>query len=103
MWATEASTREDRRSGRHGSTIGQGTRSLAFFKTQVKKRAITDWREEIIKRSQGKRSFRVPAEGRVPRIPSGLWRAPKELASRFFQIVSGHAMIAPFLKMCVCV
>ena len=31
-------------------------------------------------------------------IPIGLQKAPKELASRFFQLSSGHAMIAPFLK-----
>ena len=33
-----------------------------------------------------------------PRIPRPLQRAPKGLASLFFQIASGHAMIAPFLK-----
>ena len=57
-----------------------------------------EWREEIIKRSQGRRSFRAPKEGRVPRIPPGLWNAPKEIASRFFQLASGHTMIAPFLR-----
>ena len=30
--------------------------------------------------------------------PRELQRAPTELASRFFQLASGHAMIAPFLK-----
>ena len=93
--AREGKTRPPRR---HYSTIRQGTRSLSFLKAQIKKKANMEWREEIIKRSQGRRSFRVPKEGRVPRIPPGLWNAPKEIASRFFQIASGHVMIAPFLR-----
>ena len=40
-WATEAATREDKRSGRYDGTIRQRTRSLAFFKAQIKKRAVT--------------------------------------------------------------
>ena len=34
----------------------------------------------------------------VPRIPTTLGRTRKSLASRFFQLMSGHAMIAPFLR-----
>ena len=48
--------------------------------------------------SSGNRSFRVPAESEIPKIPIELRKAPKELASRFFQLASGHAMIAPFVK-----
>ena len=40
----------------------------------------------------------MPPEGRIPKISIALQKAPKELASRFFQLASGHAMIAPFLK-----
>ena len=100
VWATEASNREDktRSAGGHDSTTRQGTRSLSFFKTQIKKRANMEWREEVTKRSQERRSFRIPREGRIPRTPPGLRNAPKEIASRFFQIASGHAMMAPFLK-----
>ena len=105
MWATDASAREERTrigSSRIGGSRGcasmQGTKSMTFLKTQLKKKAAREWREEIIRRSQGRRSFRVPAEGERPRIPPGLQRTPKELASRFFQLSSEHAMIAPFLK-----
>ena len=34
----------------------------------------------------------------IPKIPEALRKAPKALASRFFQLASGHAMTAPFLK-----
>ena len=34
----------------------------------------------------------------VPRIPAALGRTEKGLASRFFQLASGHAMTAPFLR-----
>ena len=55
MWATEAAAREDRkRTGSYGNNIRSGTRSLAFVKTRIKKRAIKEWREEIVRRSQGK-------------------------------------------------
>ena len=71
---------------------------MAFLKAQRKRKAVREWREEIIQRCQGGRTFRAPAEGEVPRIPAELRRAPKELASRFFQLASGHAVIAPFVK-----
>ena len=70
MWATDASAREERTrigSSRIGGSRGcasmQGTKSMTFLKTQLKKKAAREWREEIIRRSQGRRSFRVPAEG----------------------------------------
>ena len=72
--------------------------SLAFLKTAVRRRANAEWREDIIRRRQGNRSFRAPSEGEVPRIPEELRRSPKELASRFFQLASGHAMVAPFIR-----
>ena len=59
---------------------------------------MREWRGEIIQRGQGVRSFRVPPAGEIPRILVELRRAPKELAFRFFQLASGHAMIAPFVK-----
>ena len=105
MWATDASARtEGTRTGssRVGGSTGlaslQGKRSLTFFKSQLRQKAAAEWREEIIRRSQGGRSFLVPEMGTRPRIPSGLRQASKELASLFFQLSSGHAMTAPFLK-----
>ena len=37
-------------------------------------------------------------ESSIPKIPEALRKVPKDLASRFFQLASGHAMTAPFLK-----
>ena len=105
MWATDAAARAEktrnsssRIGGSRGYAITQETRSMTFLKSQLSRKATIEWREEIIRRSQGARSFRVPAEGERPRIPLGLQRAPKELASLSFQLSSGHAMTAPFLK-----
>ena len=74
------------------------TVSRAFLKSILRRRAVSAWREEIRIESQGKRQFQVPTEGGVPGIPRALRRAGKGLTSRFFQLASGHAMIAPFLK-----
>lgn len=57
-----------------------------------------EWRQEITKRNLGRRAYRIPKEGEIPGIPAGLRGANKELASRYFQLASGHAMIDPFLK-----
>ena len=59
---------------------------------------MAKWRDEIIRRGQGRRQFRIPGVGEVPKILPGLRGAPRGLAARFFQLASGHAMIAPFLK-----
>ena len=80
-----------------GGRPTKGVASLTFLKAMLKKEAVGEWRQEILERNRG-RAYRVPAEGVVPRIPQGLQGAPKDQASRFFQLASGHAMIAPFLK-----
>ena len=102
MWATEAAAREKKtREGRNrdGRAVG-GSTSLTYHKTMLRKRAASEWRQEIITRGQGgsRRAHRIPADGRIPRIPAGLRGALRELTSRFFQLASGHAMIAPLLK-----
>ena len=76
----------------------KGVVSLAFLKTAAGKRANAERRKGIIERRRGNRSFRIPAEGEVPGIPKELRGTPKELAARFFQLASGHALIAPFIK-----
>ena len=40
----------------------------------------------------------IPTSGTRPGIPAGLCLTPKRIAARFFQLYSGHALIAPFLK-----
>ena len=102
QWALEAATREHkRRLGRESlesPVVTSGHTSQAFMRTVLKVRAVTRWRDEITRRCRGRRPFRIPKEGEIPRIPTGLRRAPKEVTSRFFQLASGHAMIAPFLS-----
>ena len=102
QWAVDAATREHRSllgvRTVAGPTSGSQEMSQAFMKTALKRRATTKWRDGIVRRSRGRRPFRIPGRGEVPKIPRGLQRVPKELASRFFQLSSGHAMIAPFLR-----
>ena len=72
---------------------------MSFIKGQARKRANQEWGRIVagLNRERGYATLRRPQD-RIPRIPRGLQRAPKELASQFFQLASGHAMIAPFLK-----
>ena len=72
--------------------------SLASLKARRKKEAVDEWRKERVSGCKGSRAFRVPKEGEVPRIPAELRGAPKRIGSRFSQLASGHAMIAPFIK-----
>ena len=72
--------------------------SGSFMKAMIRRGAVSSWRECIIRGGRGRRPYRIPREGTVPRIPAALGRARKSLASRFFQLASGHAMTAPFLK-----
>ena len=103
QWAADAAAREFRISSgvlsnsvRLGPSTSEVSRS--FLRATLRHRAISSWGDEIIKRGRGGRPYRVPRAGEVPRIPTALQKVRKELASRFFQLASGHAMIAPFLK-----
>lgn len=89
-------TRAGIRGGRGAG--GAERHSLAFLKASRARKAAREWREEIVRWNRGRRTFKIPTEGSRPRILPGLDRAPKELASRFFQLSSGHAMISPFLR-----
>ena len=72
--------------------------SLAFLKRRATERTTQTWKRDIEERNAGRRSFRLPTEGARPGIRPRLRRTPKGIAARFFQLLSGHAMIAPFLK-----
>ena len=72
--------------------------SGSFLKATLRQRAVRAWRDVIVRRGAGRRPYRIPREGEVPRIPTALRGARKELASRYFQLASGHAITAPFLK-----
>ena len=78
--------------------LGSETVSPASLKRQRTERAYKLWREDIARRNHGRTTFKAPAEGARPRIREGLRAAPKGLAARFYQLASGHAMTAPFLK-----
>ena len=72
--------------------------TISFIKAQAR-RANEGW-GRIIARLDATRGYTTlkRPRGKIPRIPTDLQRAPNELASRFFQLASGYAMIAPFLK-----
>ena len=102
QWAVEAAERELRSRLEGGGPENSGSVSRdvsqAFVRSVLKRRATTRWREEIIRESKGRKPYRILKETEVPRIPRGLQKVPKELASRFFQLSSGHATVAPVLK-----
>ena len=79
--------------------LRQGSISMAFIKGQARRQANKEWSSLVaqLSRERGYVTFRR-TKGDIPRIPKALQRTPKRLASRFFQLASGHAMIAPFLK-----
>lgn len=83
---------------RIGGQVRHTSCSLSYLKASRSAMASRMWRDEIIRRSGRKKVFRIPREGVKPRVPVALGPAPKELASHFFQLASGHVMIAPFLK-----
>ena len=103
QWASEAAARElgargTARSGLIHPCGGSETMSRSLLRTVLRRRAVDGWRDEIVGRRGNSGPYRVPAAGEVPRIPRELQRTRKSLASRFFQLSSGHAMTAPFLE-----
>ena len=72
--------------------------SLAYLRHKATDQATQRWREDIERGNSGRRVFRLPTRTSRPVIRPQLRRAPKRVAARFFQFLSGHAMIAPFLK-----
>ena len=81
------------------SRRGKESVSLAFVKSRSRKEANIEWREMIRGLSQvrGRSRYKRRSEG-IPKIPELLRKALKAIASQFFQMALGHAMIAPFLK-----
>ena len=103
QWVVDTALRKKRASrGKETclrSSTADRTVSMTFLRSLLRKRAVSAWREEISQRSQGKgRPYRIPRGEETPKLPKALQETGKELASRFFQLASGHAMIAPFLK-----
>ena len=102
QWAGDAAARELRRGGKTPSEARVSPVapmvSGAFMKAMFRRRAIDSWRESIVRGGSRRRPYVVPRDGTIPKIPTALGRARRELAVRFFQLASGHAMTAPFLK-----
>ena len=80
----------------------RGRSSLAYMKRRTTERTnerwITDTTTRMGKKDRGRGAYAGPGRGAKPRIRTHLRKAGKSVASRFFQLLSGHAMIAPFLK-----
>ena len=72
--------------------------SLSFLRRRSTERATQAWRKDIEERNGGRRTFHLPTARSRPGILPQLRRVSKGLAARFFQLLSGHAMTAPFLK-----
>lgn len=99
----EASRAEKLRKAREGrgdiERAREGDISIAFIKGQARKEANREW-AEMVRKENRKRGYVTIRKNKdsIPKIPEPLRRAPKAIAARFFQLASGHAMTAPFLK-----
>ena len=83
----------------------RGTRgrfSLAFLKRRITDRTTTRWITDTTtktkEKGRGGGAFEAPGRMARPRIRPLLRTTRKGVASRYFQLLSGHAMIAPFLR-----
>ena len=102
QWAGDAAARELERRARAPPSVRVAPASpmisRAFMKAMLRRRAISSWRECISRGGNRRRPYVIPREGTVPKIPTALGMARRSVAVRFFQLASGHAMIAPFLE-----
>ena len=71
--------------------------SASFLKRRAAEKATRQWREHILELNQGKRTFNLPKPSPNQKIGISLQTAANKV-SRYFQLLSGHAMVAPFLK-----
>ena len=81
-----------RETGQEKATISLAT------KARRTTRATREWGKDIEVRNRGKRVFRIPTAESRPRVRVSLGRVSKSVAATFYQLDSGHAMTAPFLK-----
>ena len=61
--------------------------------TKARSRSVAQWFGNHV---NPKTKYRPPRGGGLRRKP--LRRAPKSVASRYYQLLSGHAAISPYLK-----
>ena len=77
-------------------------RTLAFLRRRITEgvndRWISDTTKRIGREGRNRGAFVGPDRGARPKIRALLRKTGKGVASRYFQLLSGHAMITPFLK-----
>lgn len=71
---------------------------MTFLKGRRTGKAVQKWRDDIIRRDGQARVFRAPDAGARPGIRQQPRADPKAVTARFYQILSGHAMTAVFVK-----
>ena len=103
--ARATAVRCQRASRLHSLPPLRGTRegmSLAFLKRRITEGVRRSWLSDTTTRMKkgaaGKGAFVGPDKRARPGIRTLLRGTRKGVTSRFFQLLSGHAMIAPFLK-----
>ena len=74
---------------------------LACLKRKLAEKATRQWRNHVLKLNGGKGAFNLPTRKSKPRIRASLRTANKNVASPFYQFLSGHAVMAPFQYMLV--
>ena len=75
-----------------------GRISLSFLKRRAVGKAAKRWKGHIFELDRGKQAFNLPRLNSNPKIRTALRNTSKAMASRFYQLLSGHALIAPFPK-----
>ena len=82
----------------------KGRYSLAFLSRKVSEGVGSQWvsdtraRAGCGDRGPGRGAYTLPHHGARPGIRPALRGARKSVAARFYQLMSGHVMIAPFLR-----
>ena len=90
----EGNEQADQRARKAAALPFPGTTIIAFLRHVATERATGGWREDIESGNVGRRTVRLSTAS----TRSQLRRVTKRVAARFFQLLSGHAVIAPFLK-----
>ena len=72
--------------------------SASFPKRRVAERATRRGKENTTARNKGKGTLRLPGPKYKPKIRPALRIEAKTIAGRFYQLLSGHVIIAPFSK-----
>ena len=78
-----------------GQSCDEGKRLLPWEESHRKVNIAMEGGQK--KETRG-RTFRLPIPTARPGIRPQLRTAPKAIAARYFQLLIGHAMVAPFLK-----